>query len=201
MLEFENEKLTVADLHVLAEMLAEEELPNAPKTREGLYDAIICVAETRVGKYAQRMLELLATMNDLESAQRTIRAAMDTADEEGEGTMAASAKKTAAKKAPAAKKAAPPAKAPAAKKAAPVAAKANGNAVSKRSNKYAGMLLRPTKDTNHRRAGTHGHKSMEIIHKAGAKGITTEDFLKAGGRAVDLAWDIEHKHVKTEKQA
>ena len=46
---------------------------------------------------------------------------------------------------------------------------------------------------NPRRAGTHGHKSMEIIIKN--PGITVADFVKKGGRLNDLRWDVEHKSV------
>ena len=48
---------------------------------------------------------------------------------------------------------------------------------------------------NPRRAGTKGHTSMEILMKAGAKGIKYEDFLAQGGRRVDLAWDLVHDNV------
>lgn len=47
---------------------------------------------------------------------------------------------------------------------------------------------------NPRRENTHGHRSMEII--IGNPGITYEQFIAAGGRRVDLAWDIAHGNVK-----
>ena len=46
---------------------------------------------------------------------------------------------------------------------------------------------------NNRRAGSHGSKSLEIILKK--PGIIFEDFIKAGGRSVDLRWDIKRGNV------
>lgn len=48
---------------------------------------------------------------------------------------------------------------------------------------------------NPRRVGSFGYNSLEIIIKAGKTGISTEDYLAAGGRMNDLNWDVEHGSV------
>lgn len=63
-----------------------------------------------------------------------------------------------------------------------------------RKSEYSGKKLTATVAENPRRAGSSGHKSMAII--LGKPGIVFEDFLAAGGRAVDLRWDIAHNAVK-----
>ena len=54
--------------------------------------------------------------------------------------------------------------------------------------------LRPNPDGNGyynpRRYGSHGHRSLQVI--IDQPGISYADFLKAGGRQVDLAWDVKH---------
>lgn len=60
----------------------------------------------------------------------------------------------------------------------------------------AGHKLFAIKDANTRKAGSFGWHSMKIIFDK--PGITYEDFIKAGGRAVDVKWDIEHGNVRTE---
>lgn len=52
---------------------------------------------------------------------------------------------------------------------------------------------------NPRREGSHGHRSLQII--IDNPGITTEDYVKAGGRMNDLHWDVDHGNVKTEAPA
>lgn len=58
---------------------------------------------------------------------------------------------------------------------------------------YAGKKIHLVgdKDTNPRREGTHGHKSLQIIVKN--PGITYEEYLKKGGRRVDLKGSLEMK--------
>lgn len=94
---------------------------------------------------------------------------------------------TATKKA-AAKNSATKAPAKAAAKKAPAK---NTTGLRGRVSAYAGKVLRTTTETNPRRAGTAGFKSMEVLIKAGKAGITFEDFTKKGGRSNDLAWDID----------
>jgi len=48
---------------------------------------------------------------------------------------------------------------------------------------------------NPRRSGTKGHASFAII-MASPNGIKYEDYLAAGGRRVDLAWDLVHGNVE-----
>jgi ATP-dependent exoDNAse (exonuclease V) beta subunit len=45
---------------------------------------------------------------------------------------------------------------------------------------------------NPRREGTNGHASFALLRP----GITYEEYILAGGRSVDLAYDIEHGFVK-----
>ncbi len=59
-----------------------------------------------------------------------------------------------------------------------------------------GQKLFATGDENPRRAGTHGHKSMAVI--IAKPGLTTEQFVTAGGRLVDLRWDLNLGNVRTE---
>lgn len=47
---------------------------------------------------------------------------------------------------------------------------------------------------NPRKPGSHGHKSIQVI--IDHPGITTEEYLKTGGRLNDLKWDIDHKFVQ-----
>lgn len=51
---------------------------------------------------------------------------------------------------------------------------------------------------NPRKEGSFGHVSLGIIIAAGDKGISYEDFIKAGGRSKDLAWDIDHGNARSE---
>lgn len=51
---------------------------------------------------------------------------------------------------------------------------------------------------NPRRVGSHGYNSMQVI--INAPGITTEDFVKAGGRLNDLRWDIDKDNVRAEQE-
>lgn len=57
---------------------------------------------------------------------------------------------------------------------------------------FAGKTLFALKEVNPRRAGTFGFKSYEIL-QGKPQGVPYEDYLKAGGRAKDLAWDIARK--------
>lgn len=65
-----------------------------------------------------------------------------------------------------------------------------------RSSAFEGKTLKAKTTDNPRREGTHGHKSMAIIIAAGPKGILYEDFIAAGGRRVDLAWDFARDAVE-----
>jgi hypothetical protein len=83
-----------------------------------------------------------------------------------------------------------------ARKPAPKAAKVEKIAATKPS-RSSGKKLFPTdtaKKTNPRREKSHGHRSLEAIRTK--PGITYEQFLRAGGRRVDLAWHIEHGNAE-----
>ena len=69
------------------------------------------------------------------------------------------------------------------------------NAPGRRS-RYNHCLLLAQLDKNPRRAGTHGHRSYQIILDAGADGILYEDFRKAGGRNRDFAWDMLRDRIE-----
>jgi hypothetical protein len=49
---------------------------------------------------------------------------------------------------------------------------------------------------NPKRAGTAAHARYELYRT----GQTVQQFLDAGGRSTDLAWDVAHGHVKLEKK-
>lgn len=70
-----------------------------------------------------------------------------------------------------------------------------GEAGKGRKSSNADKLLTTTLTENPRRAGTFGHTSFAIILKAGAKGIRYEDYIAAGGRSNDLAWDVTKGNV------
>lgn len=92
--------------------------------------------------------------------------------------------------------------------AAPAEAKAKPKADTKpkaegekrgRVSQYSGMLLKATVETNTRREGSHGHKSLGIIMAAGKDGILYEDYIKKGGRLNDLVWDVNKDNVEAMK--
>ena len=64
---------------------------------------------------------------------------------------------------------------------------------------FEGHVIKSTKAENPRRAGTNGHKSMAIILAFGDKGVSYADFIAAGGRRVDLAWDLDNGNVTVSK--
>lgn len=68
-----------------------------------------------------------------------------------------------------------------------------------RVSQYSGMLLKATVETNTRREGSHGHKSLGIIMAAGKDGILYEDYIKKGGRLNDLVWDVNKDNVEAMK--
>lgn len=49
---------------------------------------------------------------------------------------------------------------------------------------------------NPRRKNSHGYKSLQLV--IDNPGITTEEFVKLGGRLNDLRWDLDHGNVKAE---
>jgi len=62
---------------------------------------------------------------------------------------------------------------------------------------FSGKKLFPSraaKKENPRRANSHGHRSLELIRTK--PGITYEDFIAAGGRRMDLAWDLRHGNAE-----
>ena len=64
-----------------------------------------------------------------------------------------------------------------------------------RASGYEGKMIKATCDKNPRRENTHGFHSMGILLNADGP-VSYEDYLHAGGRRQDLAWDIEKGHAK-----
>jgi hypothetical protein len=56
---------------------------------------------------------------------------------------------------------------------------------------FKGETIEAICQENPRRAGTGGFKSMQILIDANGP-ISFEDFLEAGGRRVDFAWDLKY---------
>lgn len=79
---------------------------------------------------------------------------------------------------------------------APKAEASEGNGRRGRNSMFDGRTFKVAAGiaTNPRREGTNGHKSFEILMK-NADGVKYEDFLAAGGRRVDLVWDLMHDNV------
>ena len=61
--------------------------------------------------------------------------------------------------------------------------------------KFAGKTIRLLLDANPRREGTKGHKSFEIVRKAGGS-LSYEVYKMLGGRPNDLQWDIDHNYAE-----
>lgn len=65
-------------------------------------------------------------------------------------------------------------------------------------NAWVGKTLHAKTDKNDRRAGSIGYRSLQII--IDNPGITTEEFLKKGGRTGDLRWDVDRKRVEVKNK-
>lgn len=63
-----------------------------------------------------------------------------------------------------------------------------------RKSDLAGKRLTPKVDATPRRQNTFGYRSMAII--LNSPGLTTEEFVAAGGRMKDLIWDIKYRRVE-----
>lgn len=61
-----------------------------------------------------------------------------------------------------------------------------------RTSQFAGKKITKIAKENPRREGTHGHKSFGLI----TSGMTYEKFIEAGGRRVDLEYDIKKGNLK-----
>ena len=62
----------------------------------------------------------------------------------------------------------------------------------RRPSQFSGRKLTKLAKDNPRQKGTWGWKSWNLIKN----GMTYEDYLKAGGRRNDLAWDVARKRIK-----
>ena len=65
-----------------------------------------------------------------------------------------------------------------------------------RKSRFAGRKIVLIKRDNPRRPGTHGWRSYEILRDAGRRNLTYEQYIEAGGRSNDLAWDLDKGHVE-----
>ena len=63
--------------------------------------------------------------------------------------------------------------------------------VKGKRNSFKGKMIEAACQENPRRAGTGGFKSMQILIDANGP-ISFEDFLEAGGRRIDFAWDLKY---------
>jgi hypothetical protein len=63
-----------------------------------------------------------------------------------------------------------------------------------------GLFLVPNVDSNPRRKGSHGFKSLQVILNS-RKPITVADATKKGARLRDIHWDITYGHLKLQKKA
>lgn len=83
----------------------------------------------------------------------------------------------------------------AAKAAKPKVEKKADSAKRGRKSEFAGVKIFPADGLkeNPRREGGFGYKAMEFIMKN--PGVSYEDFLAAGGRRQDLAWDLSKGNV------
>lgn len=75
--------------------------------------------------------------------------------------------------------------------------KAAGNGRRGRNSMFDGRRFK-VKDgmkANPRREGTKGHASFAVLLN-NPEGVKYEDYLAAGGRRVDLAWDLVHGNVE-----
>ncbi len=61
-----------------------------------------------------------------------------------------------------------------------------------RASEFTGQRIIRLKKENPRREGSKGYQSWEVIEK----GMTYEQYIEAGGRRVDLAWDIAHGNIR-----
>lgn len=60
---------------------------------------------------------------------------------------------------------------------------------------FSGKKITKLAKDNPRRQGTAGHKSFSLINN----GMTYEQYVAAGGRRQDLAFDLAHKYVSLSK--
>lgn len=75
---------------------------------------------------------------------------------------------------------------------APSAPKTKKSNARGRTSSLAGKTLVKLSAENPRREGTNGWKSWNLI----SEGMTYEQFIAAGGRRVDLAWDLKAGHLE-----
>jgi len=64
--------------------------------------------------------------------------------------------------------------------------------VSKPRGAFAGKWIKLLVSDNPRKEGSHGHNSFNVIVKHGAD-MPYEEYIRQGGRLVDLNWDIDRK--------
>ena len=63
---------------------------------------------------------------------------------------------------------------------------------------FKGHMVRVTEESNPRRKGTHAHSSWDILKNNGP--MLYEDFIAAGGRRPDFAYDVNHGWAEVYQQ-
>jgi len=79
--------------------------------------------------------------------------------------------------------------------AEPKAPKVPGGGKGQRG-RFEGKKLYPVMETNPRREGSFGWRSLNIIMEN--PGISTKEYLEKGGRLRDLQWDVERNQTRVE---
>jgi hypothetical protein len=74
--------------------------------------------------------------------------------------------------------------------------KVPGEGKARRATALLGKTITANVKLNTRRAGTHGHKSLQIILDKGS--VTVEKYLELGGRLNDLRWDMNKGNIIVE---
>jgi hypothetical protein len=69
--------------------------------------------------------------------------------------------------------------------------------IKESKNDYNIIHIKTEGGKNPRKEGSHGYKSFSVI----TEGMTVRQYREAGGRTVDLAWDIKHGYLELEKVA
>lgn len=88
--------------------------------------------------------------------------------------------------------------APAAAAAAPSTGAGRGRKAGNAGKRLFSTILADTTGAvvNPRKAGSNGHKSMQLLIDAGTTGLMYEDYIAGGGRPQDLAWDIDKGNAR-----
>jgi hypothetical protein len=70
--------------------------------------------------------------------------------------------------------------------------KAFATKIRRRNKKFNGLYIYKLSAENPRRKNSVGHRSHGLI----VNGMRYEEFIKMGGRNMDLKWDLKHGYVE-----